>query len=170
MFTQKKAKLGERAQANASKLSQLEALSCSQLPRDVFETGDGAYWCVFWYSALSKCIYQSIGTARKCPSSIIQSGIHRQIQQNVKHVSYPACKESIDWTELSHFFCILENCRSNFKLGLYTSFRFLSTSFRSQLCIIFKYSENKLSFIVRALGNNPEVLELTYIICEKYDF
>ena len=121
MFT-KKAKLGERAQANASKLSQLEALSCSQLPWDVFETGDGGCWWVFWYSALSKCIYQSIGTARKCPSSIIQSGIHRQIQQNVKHVSYPACKESIDWTELSHFFCILENCRSNFKLGLYTSF------------------------------------------------
>ena len=72
--------------------------------------------------------------------------------------------------ELSHFFCILENCRSNFKLGLYTSFRFLSTSFRSQLCIIFKYSENKLSFIVRALGYNPEVLELTYIICENMIF
>ena len=70
------------------------------------------------------------------------------------HVSLPSKNQM---TEQSYpDFCILEEARSNFILGWFTSFWFSTTSFRAQLCIVFKYSENKL-YLVRALGSNPQI-------------
>ena len=98
--------------------------------------------------------------ALKCPSLIIQTCIrqcHSQIQQNVSRL-YVSLPSKNQMTEQSYpDFCILEEARSNFILGWwFASFWFSTTSFRAQLCIVFKYSENKL-YLVRALGSNPKI-------------
>ena len=67
------------------------------------------------------------------------------------------CVQRIKWRNRVYpDFCILEEDWSNFILWWFTSFWFSSTSFRTQLCIVFKYSENKL-YLVRALGSNPKI-------------
>ena len=68
------------------------------------------------------------------------------------------CIQRIKWRNRVYpDFCILEEVRSNFiQVGWFTSFWFSTTSFRTQLCIVFKYSENKL-YLGRALGSNPKI-------------
>ena len=110
-----------------------------------------------------QCSFSGTSTnaiALKCPSLIIQTCIchcHSQIQQNVSRL-YVSLPSKNQMTEQSYpDFCILEEARSNFILGWwFASFWFSTTSFRAQLCIVFKYSENKL-YLVRALGSNPKI-------------
>ena len=85
---------------------------------------------------------------------------HSQIQQNVRHVVSLPSKSQM--TEQSYpDFCILD------QISYLDEFSSLSsTSFSTQLCFVFKYSENKL-YLVRALGSNPKIFTF-WILCNLW--